>query len=170
MAPGGRAGPPPTPTSSGRLGKGQQHGQQQAAVGPGLDPLAPAPRPPPAVVAARRQAARARRAAGLVQPRGARTDGAEGWQPPVVPPWPDYTVSWDISPAPESRWDPATALLGPPHPQRLAWGGASREPRLAGPTAAVITALAAALTDPTGTAPPRPAGRRTVGASRRHQP
>ena len=78
----------------------------------------------PPLRARRRLVARvAPRAGPHLQPRGARTDGAEGWQPPVVPPWPDYTVSWDISPAPESRWDPATALLGEPHPQRLAWGG-----------------------------------------------
>ena len=111
-----------------------------------LAPLAPAPSPPAPLPAPAGGAGRPARGA---PPPAAR--GPHRWRRGLATasgaPRADYTVSWDISPAPESRWDPAQALLGEPHPQRLAWGGASREPRLAGPTAAVITALAAALTD-----------------------
>ena len=73
----------------------------------------------------------------------------------------------DLIPAAADLGATATARLGEPHPPRLAWVHADLEPRLAGQTAAVITAWAAAGRDPTCTRLPRPAGRRPVGDDRR---
>ena len=103
-------------------------------------------------------------------PRVALTDGAEALPQPVGTHVPAYTVIRDVIPATASLWDTANAWLGEPHPPRLAWGRADREPRLAGQHDAVITALAAAAKDPTGTVTQPQAVRRTVGDDRRHQP
>ena len=105
-----------------------------------------------------------------LQPRLALTAGAAAVPQPLVTSVPAYTVSLDLSHAPESRWDAAKTLLGEHQPQRLAWGRASLEARLAGQPEAVITALAAEGQDPTGTVTPQQAIQRTVGYSRRHRP
>lgn len=51
--PGGPMGQPPTPRLPRRLGKGHKRTTKQAAVGTGLSTMAPSPRPPQEVVAAR---------------------------------------------------------------------------------------------------------------------
>jgi hypothetical protein len=52
----------------------------------------------------------------------------------------------------------------------VAWVRADLEPLLAGQTAVVLTALEAEAHDPTCTATPRPAVRRTIGYEQRNRP
>jgi hypothetical protein len=105
-----------------------------------------------------------------IQPRVARTAGAEAWPPQLVTSVPESTWILAIIHAPASLWDAANALLGETHPQRLAWVRASLEARLAGQPAAVITALEAKGKDPTGPLTPPQAIQRTVGSYRRNRP
>jgi hypothetical protein len=105
-----------------------------------------------------------------IQPRVARTDGAEARQPQVVTHVPEHTLGLAIIHATESLWDTANTLLGATHPQRLAWVGADLEPLRAGQIDSVITALEAEGKTPTGTVTQRQAVRRTVGDYRRHRP
>jgi hypothetical protein len=100
----------------------------------------------------------------------ARTDGAAARPPQVVRHVPGDTLVLAIIHATEYRWDTANALRGDTHPQRLAGVRAYLEPRLAGQTDAVITALEAEGKAPTCTVPPRQAVQRTVGYFRRHRP
>jgi len=105
-----------------------------------------------------------------LQPRVALTDGAEALPQPLVMHVPEHPLGLAILHATESLGDTATARLGETHPQRLAWVRAYLEPRLAGQTGAVITALAAEVKDPTHTVTPPQVVRRTVGSDRRHHP
>ena len=89
----------------------------------------------------------------------ALTDGVEVLQPHVVTHLPEYTLILDIIHATEYLWDTANALLGETHAQRLAWVRAYLEPLLAGRTDAVVTALEAAMKDPTWTETQRQAVR-----------
>jgi hypothetical protein len=142
----------------------------------------PAARPRPAgqarratragkAVARRRLAPRlAQRAGPPIQPRVARTDGAQALQPRWVAHVPGDTWVLDLIQAVAELWDTANALLGATHPPRVAWVRADLEPRLAGPIDAVVTALAAAAQDPAHTATPRQAVRRTIGDDQRHRP
>jgi hypothetical protein len=74
------------------------------------------------------------------QHRVALTAGAEARPHQVVPHVPACTVGRDISPASAELWAAAHARLGAPPPQRLAGVRAELEARLAGQTAAGITA------------------------------
>ena len=70
-------------------------------------------------------------------------------------------------------WDTVNTLLGETHPQRTAWVRAYLEALRAGQTDAIITAITALEAEghnPTHTATPRQAVRRTVGYSRRNRP
>ncbi|MGH8069653.1 MAG: hypothetical protein ACRERE_31310 [Candidatus Entotheonellia bacterium] len=84
--------------------------------------------------------------------------------------FPEDTLILDIIQATESLWDTANILLGETHPHRTAWVRTSLEALLAGQTDAIITALEAEGHDPTRTATPRQAVRRTVGSYRRNRP
>jgi hypothetical protein len=75
-----------------------------------------------------------------IQPRGARTDGAEARPPQVVSYVPACTLVLDSIHARASLWATAHALLGETHPPRLAWVRADLEALLAGQTDAVSTA------------------------------
>jgi hypothetical protein len=122
-------------------------------------------------VALRRLAPRvAQREGPQIEQRVALTDGAEALPQQVVTHLPAYTLILDIIHATEYLGDAANALLGETHPHRLAWGRAYLEPRLAGQTDAVLTALEAEANDPTRTVPQRQAVRRTVGSYQRHRP
>lgn len=61
-------------------------------------------------------------------------------------------------------------MLGETHPHRTAWVRRYLEPREAGQTEVVITALEAEAHDPMWTAPQRQDVRRTVGYYRRNRP
>lgn len=100
----------------------------------------------------------------------ALTDGAEALQQQLVTHMPAFTLIMDIIHATAYLWDTVNVLLGETHPHRLAWVRAFLEPLLAGQIAAVITALEAALKDPTCTVAQRQVVRRTVGHYRRNQP
>jgi hypothetical protein len=100
----------------------------------------------------------------------ALTDGAEALPQQLLTHCPEYPLILDIIHATESLGDTANILLGETHPQRTAWVRASLEALLAGQTDAIITALEAEGHDPTRTATPRQAVRRTVGSSRRNRP
>jgi hypothetical protein len=104
------------------------------------------------------------------QPPVALTDGAEALQQPRVTHLPEHTVILDVIHATAYRWDTANALLGETHPQRPAWVRAYLEPLLAGQPDAVITALEAAMKDPTCTAAQRQAVRQPVGYYHRNRP
>lgn len=112
----------------------------------------------------------AQRDGPAIQPRVALTAGAEARQPQVGTHVPESTLILDVIHATESLWDTANAWLGEPHPPRLAWVRAYLEPRLAGQSDAISTALEAEAQDPTCTVTPQQAVRRTVGYDRRHQP
>jgi hypothetical protein len=105
-----------------------------------------------------------------LQARVARTAGAEALQQPWLARFPEPTLVRAISHATESLWDAAHALLGDPHPHRTAGVRRDLEPRVAGQTAAGLTALEAEAHDPTCTAAPRQAVRRPVGSYRRTGP
>lgn len=100
----------------------------------------------------------------------ALTEGAEARPQQVLTHVPECTVSLDSIHAMESLWDTAHGLRGETQPPRPTWVRAYREALLAGPTDAVLTALEAAGHDPTHTATPRQAVRRTVGYYRRNRP
>jgi hypothetical protein len=100
----------------------------------------------------------------------ALTDGAEAPPQPLGRHLPAHTLVLDIIHATASWWETANALLGEPHPQRPAYVRADLEPRLAGQTDAVSTALAAEGKAPTCTGTPRQAVHRPVGSYRRHRP
>jgi hypothetical protein len=159
------------PRPAGRLAQGPPRATQPAAVGTARAPMSPSQHTPQQGVAALLpDPAGAAREGPHLQPRVALTDGAEARPPHVMPHVPADIWLRDSHHATASRGDPAHALRGEPPPHRRAWGRADLEPRLAGPTAAVITALATAGPDSTPTAAPRQAGRRTVGYARRHRP
>lgn len=105
-----------------------------------------------------------------IQQRVALTDGAEALQQQLESHLPEHTLVLDIIHAPQSRWDTANALLGETHPQRVAWVRAYLELLVAGQTDAVITAWEAEANDPTRTAIPRQAVRRTLGSYLRNRP
>jgi hypothetical protein len=106
------------------------------AVRQAPDRLEPAARPQPegkerhatwagkGVALSRRRPRVAQRDGPHIQPRVARTDGAEARQQQVVTHVPAHTLGLDIIHATEYLWDTANTLLGETHPQRLAWGGA----------------------------------------------
>jgi hypothetical protein len=122
-------------------------------------------------VAMRRLAQRvAQRDGPHIQPRVARTDGAEALQQQLVSHFPEHTLVLDSIHATEYLWDTANALLGATHPQRVTWVRAYLEPLLAGQTDAVITVLEAEAHDPTCTATQRQAVRRTIGYYQRNRP
>jgi hypothetical protein len=122
-------------------------------------------------VAMRRLAQRAAQREGpQIEQRVALTDGAEALQQQLVTHFPAYTLILDIIHATKYLWDAANALLGETHPQRLTWVRAYLEALVAGQTDAVISALEAEVQDPTCTATPRQAVRRTVGYYQRNRP
>jgi hypothetical protein len=122
-------------------------------------------------VAMRRLAQRvAQRDGPHIQPRVARTDGAEALQQQVVSHFPAHTLVLDSIHATAYLWDTANALLGATHPPRVTWVRAYLEPLLAGQTDAVITVLEAEAHDPTCTATQRQAVRRTIGYYQRNRP
>ena len=123
-----------------------------------------------AVAMSRRAPRAAQRQGPHRQPRVARTEGAEALPQHVVTHGPAHPLVLDLIHATASWWDTATALLGESHPPRPAWVRADLEPRRAGQTDAVITALAAAGKAPACTGAPRQAVHRTVGSYRRHRP
>jgi hypothetical protein len=103
----------------------------------------------------------------------ARTDGAEALPQQVVTHVPEHTVILDSIHATAYLWDTVNTLLGETHPQRTAWVRAYLEALRAGQTDAIITAITALEAEghnPTHTATPRQAVRRTVGYSRRNRP
>jgi hypothetical protein len=105
-----------------------------------------------------------------IQDRVALTDGAEALQQQVQTHLPAHILVLDIIQATAYLGDTAHVLLGEAHPHRTAWVRSYLEPRVAGQTDAVITALEAEANDPMGTATPRQAVRRTLGYARRHHP
>ena len=70
--------------------------------------------------------------------------------------------------ATEYLWDTANFLLGDTHPHRMVSVRSYLEPLVAGQTEAVLAALEAEADDPTYTATPRRAVRRTIGYDRRN--
>lgn len=105
-----------------------------------------------------------------IRHRVALTDGAEALQQRLLTHLPGYTLVLDIIHASEYLWDAANAVLGERHPDRTAWVRRHLRQVLAGQTAAVITALEEAATDPALAATPRQAIQRTVGYYRRNLP
>jgi hypothetical protein len=143
---------------------------------------APAPRPRPegqelratlegqAIALSRLVPRVAQRDGAGIQPRVARTEGAEARHQPLVSHFPEYTLGLDIIHATAYLWDTANALLGETPPQRLAWVREDLEALLAGQTDAVIVAWEAEGEDPPWTGMPRQAVRRAVGYDQRHRP
>ena len=139
---------------------------------------APAARPRPEGQARRAtragQAGARRRLAPRVAPRDgphsqhrvARPAGAAARPQQVMRPGAACTWILDSIHAPESGWDPATALLGASQPPRVAGLRAYLQPLLAGPTAAGLTALAAEAPAPRARRPHgRPSGARSATPS-----
>jgi hypothetical protein len=79
-----------------------------------------------------------------LQPRVARTDGAEAVQPQGVTHVPAHTLVREILHAPASRWDTANLRRGDTPPHRTGWVRSALQPLVAGQTEVGLAALEAA--------------------------